>query len=403
MHGSCKIPLCGSSIRALCCSSGLCSSRSHLLDCDVLHRITQRDELRKWDDAKWREKRPLESILSEGIRNWSILTLKIALRGRQQGRNTKTAAPSYSVRAARQENLSPKRAATLRRRARLPGQTAVLPSLRGAALACSVLAVRRRALYADARGRRASLACFSASAGALPPLACGRCFLLAVSDAINAWFPSQRSSCWRSLETRCANPQTRCRCCARPLWAPRRGGGALSVSGRVRLSACGDGCCPGSSVCGAPVGGVPAPSVGSLVGVPVLLAPAGGAWPRAPGALLVVAALSCLVSSCARVGLPAPVVVVSALSAGACCSACCAFLRPGAGGPRRPPAGWGVAAVAACAVAAGRLAFAPAAVKGARLPGASMVGLHARCRADRSRLGTGNDARHDGGHGLVYT
>lgn len=72
-----------------------------------------------------------------------------------------TAAPPSLVRAVRQESLSPMPAATLRRRARLPGQAAVLPSLAGAALACSVLAVRRCALYADARGRCASLACFS--------------------------------------------------------------------------------------------------------------------------------------------------------------------------------------------------------------------------------------------------
>ena len=173
--------------------------------------------------------------------------------------------------------------------------------------------------------------------------------------------------------TRCANPQTRCCFCVLPLWAPRRGCGALSVCGRVRLSACGDGWCPGSPVCGAPAGGVPALPVGSLVGVAVCLAPAGGAWPRAPGAAPGVAALSGSGVPWARVGLPAPLVGGAALVPGSSGSVCCAFLRPGAGGPRRPPAGWCVAAVAACAVSAGWLAVAPAADNGARLPGASMI------------------------------
>lgn len=68
------------------------------------------------------------------------------------------------------------------------------------------VAVRRCALYADARGRCASLARFSvlsACGAPLPPVAWMRCSLLAVYDAFNACSPSRWSpSCAPSHSVR---------------------------------------------------------------------------------------------------------------------------------------------------------------------------------------------------------
>ena len=75
----------------------------------------------------------------------------------------------------------------------------MLPSLRGAALACSVCG---RSALRPLRCRAGALRLLGLSLcvdGALPPLASGRYFPLAVSDAFNAWFPSLWSPCWRSL------------------------------------------------------------------------------------------------------------------------------------------------------------------------------------------------------------
>lgn len=104
---------------------------------------------------------------------------------------------------------------------------------------------------------------------------------------------------------------------------------------------------------------LPGLPLGSRVCAPVRLAPAGCGWPRAPGGAPGVAALPGLVSPWARVALPAPAAGGAALSAGACLSACCAFLRPGAGGPLRPASRVGRRRSASRAWLAAASAFAP--------------------------------------------